>query len=166
MPEDKLPIEERLPFGVEITGIMKTMVGASLLLGLTLMMMPAEWFGPTWHYYPLLPHGGSRLGFTIVLMSIVQSYVIYRRGIRALLPLGVLMFLAGFVFWTSAFLLGAEGLQGHTGLAEVPLLLWMGVIKFAFSSALITQAKKIKLQQESAGVSLPVRSWKRPSTWI
>lgn len=109
-------------------------------LGVVLMLAPKDWYGPTWSYFPQLPHNGFGMGLCLTLLSSVQAVALWREASARVL--GVLFFLNGFVYWTAGIILAAEGLLGHQGLAEVPFILYTGAHAFAQSAALTAHHKE------------------------
>lgn len=115
-------------------------------LGAFLMLAPDYWFSPTWSYFTrrgewLLPSGGLGMGISLALIGGLQLLVIWRRKERYLAPL---LFLAGFVFWVSGLLLGAEGIVGHQDCMAAPFMIALGVHKFVLmaNAAVEYRAKK------------------------
>jgi hypothetical protein len=111
------------------------LAGWVIILGTFLMVAPDNWYGPTWWYFAqqgemIIPAGGFGMGLCLLSLGVLQALTLWRRAYRTL---SILLFLSGFVFWTSGLLLGAEGLVGHQGLMETPFMLFVGVHKFVMS---------------------------------
>lgn len=107
----------------------------TVILGIVLMAAPKSWFGPTWHYFPQLPHNGFGMGLCLSILSLIQVVALKRAWSARVLS--ILFFLNGFVYWTAGIVLGAEGLLGHQGLMEAPFMLYVGAHAFAHSAALM-----------------------------
>lgn len=107
----------------------------TILLGTVLMVAPNNWFGPSWHYFPQLPHNGFGMGLCCVILAALQMWTLHRRGSDK--TLSVLFFLSGFTYWTAGIILAAEGLLGHQGLMEAPFMLYVGAHKFTHSAKLM-----------------------------
>jgi hypothetical protein len=107
----------------------------TIVLGTVLMLAPNNWFGPSWSFFPQLPHNGFGMGLCCVLLGCAQMYTLYRGGTDK--ALSVLFFLSGFVYWTAGIILAAEGLLGHQGLMEAPFMLYVGAHKFTHSAKLM-----------------------------
>ena len=129
------PIEDKSGF--------VALAGWIVALGIFLMAAPRDWYGPSWFYFthhgaPLLPEGGMGMGLCLAGIGALQLLMLWRNTTRYL---PVLFFLSGFVFWTSGIILGAEGLVGHQGLIEAPLMMALGAHKFVVMSSLIARAR-------------------------
>jgi len=114
----------------------------TIVLGVFLMLAPPSWYGPSWSYFPQLPHNGFGMGVCCAVLGASQIVVVWRQ--MSTLVLSILFFLSGFVFWTAGTILGAEGLLGHQGLMEAPFMLYVGGHKFAHSAALMTHHRQIE----------------------
>ncbi|MGV0041997.1 hypothetical protein [Mycobacterium colombiense] len=115
-----------------------------VVLGAFYILSPQDWYGPSWSYFathgmPILPAGGKGLGACLFVNGCAQLFILYRNTSRGL---ATLFFLSGFTFWMAAFLLGAEGLMGHRGIQEAPLLFVIGAFKFVTMSVLIADRRK------------------------
>jgi hypothetical protein len=110
----------------------------TILLGLFLLCAPQSWYGPSWSYFPQLPHNGYGMGVCLIILASLQVWTLYRRGRDK--TLSILFFLSGFVYWTSGIILAAEGLLGHQGLMEAPFMLYVGAHKFTHSAKLMADA--------------------------
>lgn len=111
----------------------------TVALGLVLIVAPANWYGPSWHYFPQLPHNGFGMG--LCCLGIGSSQLAALRWHCTAGLLAVLFGLSGFVFWTAGIILGAEGILGHQGLMEAPFMLYVGGHKIAHSAALTAHRK-------------------------
>lgn len=111
----------------------------TVVLGVVLMFAPANWFGPSWSYFPEIPHNGFWMGIVCVGLGLAQMAVLYRNTSRR--SLALLFGLSGFVFWTAGIILASEGLLGHQGLMEAPFMLYVGAHKFTHSAALTVWGK-------------------------
>jgi hypothetical protein len=107
----------------------------TIILGFVLMVAPNNWFGPSWHYFPQLPHNGFGMGLCLIVLASFQLFTLYRGGSDKTLSLW--LFLSGFVYWTAGIILAAEGLLGHQGLMEAPFMLYVGAHKFTHSAKLM-----------------------------
>lgn len=106
----------------------------TIALGVALMCAPPWWFGPSWSYFPQLPHNGFGMG---LCCSILGGLLVISLRLNAnAKTLSGLFFLLGFVYWTAGTILGAEGILGHRGLMEMPFMLYVGAHAFAHSAAL------------------------------
>lgn len=103
-------------------------------LGAVLIAAPQSWYGPTWSYFPQIPHNGFGMGLCCAGLGILLILALWRNLSARIVS--ILLFLIGFVYWTTGIILGAEGLLGHQGLMEVPFVLYMGAQAFAHSAAL------------------------------
>jgi hypothetical protein len=110
----------------------------TVALGLLLMAAPDSWFGPSWSYFPQLPHNGFGMGVCCTVLGLLQLVTLWRHGADR--TLSVLFFLSGFTFWTAGIILAAEGLLGHQGLMEAPFMLYVGAHKFTHSAKLMADA--------------------------
>jgi hypothetical protein len=109
------------------------------VLGLWYVLCPADTYGPTWSYFHQLPHKGTGLGICLILLSAGQLTAIANNRPRLT---GALLFLSGFVFLTSGLIIFAEGVFGHMGLQEAPLMCIIAGYKFAQSAKLRAQFKQ------------------------
>jgi hypothetical protein len=119
----------------EGSGYYLVLAGWVVALGVFLIMAPADWFGPSWAYFAnhgqiIIPAGGFGMGLCLSLLGTLQLLALW---CNAYLKLSFLFFLVGFVFWASGLLLGAEGILGHQGLIESPLMLFIGIHKIVAS---------------------------------
>ena len=89
------------------------------VLGVFMILAPEDFYGPSWHYFSEVPHDGTGMGICLVSLSALVLIVLWRRGGDRMLA--TLLFLLGFVYWTSGLILGAEGLASHEGLMPAPL---------------------------------------------
>lgn len=112
----------------------------TIVLGVVLMLAPADWFGPSWSYFPEIPHNGFWMGLVCVGLGVAQLVVLWHNNSRR--ALAILFGLSGFVFWTAGIILAAEGLLGHQGLMESPFLLYVGAHKFTHSAALTLRPRQ------------------------
>jgi hypothetical protein len=79
----------------------------TMLLGAFFMGAP-QWFcGPSWSYFPQLPHNSFGMGLCLTILSLLHAVARLRRSSNHVVS--VLLFLKGFVFWTAGITLGAEG---------------------------------------------------------
>lgn len=115
-----------------------------ILLGIFLILAPTYFFGPSWSYFPELPHNGFWMGVTCLDLGILQMLVIWKGNSKYRL-LGYLIFLGGFVYWTSGLTIIAEGLAGRMGLMEGPFMMYAGSHMFFHSATLLAHARKIRL---------------------
>ncbi|OBJ05242.1 hypothetical protein [Mycobacterium sp. 1465703.0] len=118
----------------------------SIALGVVLIAAPANWYGPSWHYFPQLPHNGFGMGVCCCAIGLAQVATLAWR--RSSLVLSVLFFLGGFVFWTAGMILGAEGILGRQGLMEAPFMLVLGGHKLALSASLMNHHRAKQGTQE------------------
>lgn len=134
----KKPEEPRRPIVIATGPIYWAFTIWTTLLGVFLTMAPEAWFGPSWFYFKIIPHGGLGMGVCLTILSAIQAVALWREmGARVL---SVLFFLNGFVYWTAGIILGSEGFLGHQGLMEAPFMLWVGAQAFAHSSSLSVYA--------------------------
>lgn len=106
----------------------------TLLQGVVLMLSPSYWFGPSWSYFPQLPHNGFGMGLCCSLLAgVLMGALRFNASARIL---SILFFLIGFVYWTAGVILGAEGLLGHKGLMETLFMMPIGAIAFTLSATL------------------------------
>lgn len=110
----------------------------TIVLGAVLVAAPNSWFGPSWHYFPQLPHNGFGMGLCLVVLGMLQIFTLHCGGTDK--TLATLFFLCGFVYWTAGIILAAEGLLGHQGLMEAPFMLYVGAHKFTHSAKLMADA--------------------------
>jgi hypothetical protein len=125
--------------------VFASFAAAVIWLGVVMMLGPACWFGPSWHYFtehgaPILPAGGFGMGLCLTLLGALQLLAVWLRA--GPLTLGILFFLSGFTFWTAGIILGAEGLLGHQGLMEAPLMILIGAFKFVHCAVMVVQDRK------------------------
>lgn len=111
----------------------------TMSLGLLLILAPLNWYGPSWSYFPQLPHNGYGMGICCLSLGTLQAIALWRRA--SYRTLSILFFLSGFVFWTAGIILGAEGLLGGQGLMEAPFMLYVGAHKFSHSAALMAHGR-------------------------
>lgn len=119
-----------------------------IVLGTFYMCSPPSWYGPSWSYFyhhgvPLIQPGGFGLGVCLAGIGIAQLITLWRDAAR-ILP--VLFFLSGFVFWVAGSILAAEGVLGHLGLQEAPLLLVIGAFKFITMINLVIRRRDRRAQ--------------------
>jgi hypothetical protein len=107
----------------------------TFLLGVVLMLSPAYWYGPSWSYFPQLPHNGFGMGMCCSILAALLMIAL-RLNAHARI-LSVLFFLIGLVYWTAGIILGAEGLLGHQGLMEALFMMPWGAIAFTISAILM-----------------------------
>lgn len=112
----------------------------TMVLGTVLMVAPNSWFGPSWHYFPQLPHNGFGMGLCCIILASLQLWTLHRRGSDK--TLSILFFLSGFTYWTAGIILAAEGLLGHQGLMEAPFMLYVGAHKFTHSAKLMADGAR------------------------
>lgn len=103
-------------------------------LGVFLMAAPKSWYGPSWSYFPQLPHNGLGMGVCCTGLGTLLILALWRELSARIMS--ILLFLTGFVYWTAGIILGAEGLLGHMGLMEAPFMLYLGAQAFAHTAAL------------------------------
>lgn len=103
-------------------------------LGVLLGAAPKSWFGPSWSYFPQLPHNGFGMGVCCAALGTLLALALWLDLSARIIS--ILLFLTGFVYWTAGIILGAEGLLGHQGLMEAPFMLYLGTQAFAHSAAL------------------------------
>jgi hypothetical protein len=107
----------------------------TLVFGIFLVLSPQSWFGPSWSYFAAMePHNGKGMGVCLTVLSLMAIAALLRQARSN--TLSILFFLNGFVYWMSGTILGAEGLLGHQGLMEAPLMLCMGAQAFALAASL------------------------------
>jgi hypothetical protein len=104
----------------------------TMLLGVFFMGSPKWFCGPSWSYFPQLPHNSFGMGLCLTVLSVTHAAARLRRSSNHIVS--IVLFLKGFVFWTAGITLGAEGLLGHQGLMEAPLMMWIGAEAFSYSS--------------------------------
>lgn len=115
----------------------------TVLLGIVFLLAPQSWFGPSWSYFSfILPHNGFGIGSCCVGLGGLLMVALWRRGGARIL--WILLFLNGFVYWTSGIILGAEGLLGHQGLMEAPLFMAIGAHAYAHSVRLRMYSRQEK----------------------
>jgi hypothetical protein len=106
----------------------------NVALGILLMSAPRNWYGPSWSYFSQLPHNGFGMGMCCAGIGILQIIALRLNAPASILS--ILLFLAGFVYWTAGIILGAEGLLGHQGLMETPFMMLIGAHKLILSASL------------------------------
>lgn len=111
--------------------------GWTAMLGVFLMSAPPDWFGPSWNYFPELPHNGFGMGLSCTTLAALLLFALWQNANEAVLS--VLLFACGFVYWMGGILLGAEGLLGHQGLIEAPLMLIIGGQAHVHSAVLFSR---------------------------
>lgn len=129
----KAPRRQRQPGGDR--AVYWSFASWTIVLGAVLMLAPKNWFGPSWSYFPQLPHNGFGMGLCCVILGGLQILTLKRGGTDR--TLAILFFLSGFVYWTAGIILSAEGLLGHQGLMEAPFMLYVGAHKFTHSAKLM-----------------------------
>ena len=112
----------------------------TIVLGAGLMLAPDWWYGPSWSYFPQLPHNGFGMGLCCSVLGALLAIALRLNGSARILSL--LFFLVGFVYWTAGIILGAEGLFGHQGLMEMPFMLYTGAHAFAHSASLMAYHRR------------------------
>lgn len=123
------------PLLIESGPVYRSFALMCFALGVVLIAAPADWYGPSWHYFPQLPHNGFGMGLCCCGIGGAQLAVLAWR--RTSLILSVLFFLGGFVFWTAGVILGAEGILGRQGLMEAPFMVVLGGHNIALSASLM-----------------------------
>jgi len=118
----------------ESRAVLWSFAALNVCLGVVLLAAPDNWYGPSWHYFPQLPHNGFGMGLCCCAIGGAQLVAMARNCSDNILS--ALFFLGGFVFWTAGIVLGAEGLLGHQGLMEAPFMLVLGGHKLALSAEL------------------------------
>lgn len=138
MAEQRLPSPPEARSPSEIKNVLSYYAHAALviILGAFYLLSPRSWYGPSWSYFYqqglwILPAGGIGLGGCLAGIGLFQLLSIRRDCARCLITL---FFCSGFAFTMAGALLGAEGLMGHRGLQEAPLLLVLGMFKFIMMS--------------------------------
>lgn len=112
-----------------------------IALGSWFILSPQWFYGPSWSYFHrYIPTNGLGLGLCLVLLAGLQILAI-RRAMPATV-LAILLFLSAFVFWVAGVILGAEGLMGHQGLQEAPLMIVIAIHKGAHSAHLWARYRK------------------------
>ena len=111
----------------------------TVALGVVCVMAPKNWFGPTWSYFPQLPHNGTGLGLCCIALGSLQMLALWRRVSARLLAIP--MFLVAFVYWTSAVTLMIEGLLGQHGLMETPFIFYVSGHQLVHSAILMRRRK-------------------------
>lgn len=114
----------------------------TIVLAIVLILAPPSWFGPSWHYFPQLPHNGFGMGVCLISLGALQIFTLQRGGSDR--TLSTLFFLSGFVYWTAGIIIAAEGLLGHQGLMEAPFMLYVGAHKFTHSAKLMADAGRAR----------------------
>lgn len=119
-----------------------------IILGVFYMCSPPSWYGPSWAYFhnhgvPIIQAGGFGLGVCLIGIGLAQLVTLWRDASRVL---PALFFLSGFVFWVAGSILAAEGVIGHLGLQEAPLLLVIGAFKFITMVNLVTRRRDSRAQ--------------------
>lgn len=112
----------------------------TLLLGAVCVMAPKWWFGPTWSYFPQLPHNGTGLGLCCIALGSLQMLGLWRRVSATLLAIP--MFLIAFVYWTSAMTLLMEGLLGKKGLMESWFIFYVSGHQLVHSAILMRRNRR------------------------
>lgn len=133
------------PILISARSVYLSFAGWTIALGVILIvasMLAPSWFGPSWSYFPQLPHNGIGMGICCAVLGALQIVVVWRQ--MSTLILSILFFLSGFVFWTAGIILGAEGILGHQGLMEAPFMLYVGAHKFVHSAALLTHHRQVE----------------------
>jgi hypothetical protein len=128
-------------------GLFWTFSFLMIALGVTMMLAPNNWYGPSWHYFPQFPHDGFWMGLCCATIGSWQLLTLWRyrlRGVLAQRLLSLLFFLGGFVIWTSGITLAAAGLYGHQGLMEAPFMMIVGGHKVILSTQLANRVKERK----------------------
>lgn len=103
-------------------------------------MSPVWFYGPSWSYFHSLPHNGFGMGCCLLGVGLSQLLALYKDSSARVLSF--LFFLSAFVFWTAGLILGAEGVLGHQGLMEAPLLLYIASHKLGISAELYAHHRK------------------------
>lgn len=111
------------------------------LWGLWYILSPSYFYGPSWSYFHQLPHNGTGLGISLVLLSAAQLAAIANNRPRLT---ATLIFVTAFVLLTAGAIIFAEGIFGHMGLQEAPPMCVIAGYKFAQSAKLRTQFKPHK----------------------
>lgn len=111
-----------------------------VLLGILLLAAPSSWFGPSWSYFPWLPHNGIGMGACCIGLGGLQLISVYRDCVHLT---ATLIYLGGVVNWTAGILIAAEGIFGHQGLMEAPWMCAVGGIKFIQSSVLLDDYRRM-----------------------
>jgi len=110
------------------------------------MAAPANWFGPSWHYFPQLPHNGFGMGLCCTILGLVQMLALLVRPTP--LILSILFGTSAFVYWTAGTILAAEGILGHQGLMESPFIMVIALNKLINSAALMAHHREDKRTPE------------------
>jgi glucan phosphoethanolaminetransferase (alkaline phosphatase superfamily) len=88
---------------------------------------PDRWFGPTWYYFSIIPHGGGGLSIACTALACLMMYAIRRKS-RRLMRLSLA--LGGVAFWVASWLIFAEGMAGNTGVMEAFFMLYVSIDLF------------------------------------
>lgn len=114
----------------------------TIILGAAQMLAPNWWYGPSWSYFPQLPHNGFGMGLCCSILGAILAIAL-RLNANARI-LSILFFLVGFVYWTAGVILGAEGLLGRKGLIEALYMMPQGAIAFTLAATLMTYYRRRK----------------------
>lgn len=108
-------------------------------LGVFMISSPQNWFGPSWSYFKLPPHG---MGYCCLVLGSVILIALWRNANDAIVSM--LLFSIGFILNTAGTLIFAEGLLGHQGLMESPFMLFTGGQAFILSAVLSVRHRTAK----------------------
>jgi hypothetical protein len=144
--EDERPVSADA-FVVNIANVCWVLAAWNLGLGVFLLAAPEWFYGPSWRYFPYIPHNGTYMGVVCVTLGLLQCWALSRPS-HHYSALAALFFLSGFVYWTAGCILGAEGLMGRMGLMEAPFALFVGAGQIVHSAALNTKARQKKYLAE------------------
>ena len=146
---DIIPEDRRTPtkYLINPNPMSWTLTAASALLGVLLLVAPANWFGPSWHCFDILLNKPWLLGTTFLVLAWHQALFLV---MRARLNILSWLFLAGgMVFITMGALIVASGLTCHTGLMEAPFMLYVGGHKIAHSAALMEASRRFSKRERT-----------------
>jgi hypothetical protein len=113
--------------------------GGVVALGVFFVAAPQDWYGPSWSFFRQIPHNGFGMGLCCIGLGSLQILAVLLNAKPTVMA--VLLYLAGFVFFTAGTMLGAEGLLGHQGLIPAPLLLFIAVHKYALGANIMAGRK-------------------------
>lgn len=121
------------------------------MLGVFLTLAPEWFFGPTWFYFHNrgnpIPPGGLGMGLALLFLSTTQAIALWRNKFRWF---AALLNLSGSVFWVAGFILGWEGLLGHKGLIEAPLMMLLAMHKFVIAATVRVDYRELAKAEEAS----------------
>lgn len=130
---------------IRVAPIYWSYAGVNTVIGLFLIAASTwapDWFGPSWHYFPQLPHNGTGMGICCVALGILQHLALWKYPTAQLLS--TLFGVSAFVYWMSGCILAAEGLLGGQGLMEAPFMLVIAMHLLIHSGSLMMYHREAK----------------------